>query len=190
MAQDKRIGIIYNYNENWIGGTYYIQNLIRSLYYLPDKERIKLYILTHNQVLFQELKESTQYPKLKFVPYPSQYNKWEVIVNRVAAKILKKKIIIKKIRLDWVFPLYSVPNSLQHIKDLVFWIPDLQEKYLPNFFSTEDVVNRNHCCENMIALHHPIVFSSQAALVDFETFYPDSKNQKHVISFAVLHPYL
>ena len=45
----KRIGIIYNFDENWIGGAYYIQNLIRSLNYLSNKEQIQLYILTKDK---------------------------------------------------------------------------------------------------------------------------------------------
>lgn len=188
MAQGKRIGIIYNYNENWIGGSYYIQNLIRSFNYLPRKDQIKLHILTQDKSVFQELKTSTQYPNLKFIAYPSQYNKWEVLVNKVSKKLFKRKINVKKIKLDWVFPLYTIPNNLNHIKNLVFWIPDLQEKYLPSFFSKDEITNRHQCCENMVAHSYPIVFSSQSALNDFNLFYPDSKNIKYVIQFAVTHP--
>lgn len=188
MAQSKRIGIIYNYNENWIGGSYYIQNLIRSFNYLPRRDQIKLHILTQDKSVFQELKTSTQYPNLKFIVYPSRYNKWEVLVNKVSKKLFKRKIIVKKIKLDWVFPLYNIPNNLHHIKNLVFWIPDLQEKYLPSFFSKEEITDRHQCYENMMATNNPIVFSSQSALNDFNFFYPDSKNKKYVISFAVIHP--
>jgi hypothetical protein len=75
MAQRKRVGIIYNFDENWIGGAYYIQNLIRSLNCLPEKEQIQLYILTKNKLLFQELQKATAYPKLKFIQYKPKYNK-------------------------------------------------------------------------------------------------------------------
>lgn len=188
MAEGKQIGIVYNYNEDWIGGTYYIQNLIRSLNYLPKKEQIKLHILTKDKSLFQELQKVTGYPHLKFIRYKPHYNKTELFVNKVTQKLFKKKVLIKKIKLDWIFPLYRIPQDLQHIQELIFWIPDLQEKYLPNFFSPEEVENRHECYENMVALNHPIVFSSHAALKDFKTFYPDSKNQKQIIPFAVVHP--
>lgn len=190
MAQRKRLGIKYIYDENWIGGAYYIQNLIRSLNYLPKKEQIQLYILASDKQVFQELKKVTRYPKLKFVRDKIHYTKIETFINRVSHKILKKKIILKKIELDWLFPLYDVPNNLKHINDLVFWIPDLQEKHLPDFFSQEDVKYRHESYEKMVVLNHPIVFSSHAALNDFNAFYPHSKNKKQVLQFAVVHPAL
>lgn len=190
MAEGKRVGIIYNYNENWIGGAYYIQNLIRSLNFLPEKEQIQLYILTGNKAFFEELKQSTGYVQLKFVEYPSRYNMLERILNKFSLRVIKKRIIERKIQLDWVFPLYHIPENLKHIKNLIFWIPDLQEKFLPKFFFPEEVKQRFDCNEKMAVLNHPIVFSSQAALNDFNIFYPNSKNDKKVLQFAVVHPIL
>lgn len=188
MAKGKRVGIIYNFDENWIGGAYYIQNLIRSLNYLPEKEQMQLHILAKNKSLFQELQKATVYPKLKFIQYKPQYNKIERFANKVSLKLFKKKLILKKIKLDWVFPLYGIPSDLQHIKELVFWIPDLQEKYLPDFFSLDEVKNRHSSYENMIALNYPIVFSSNSALNDFKTFFPGATNKVAVLQFAVVHP--
>jgi glycosyltransferase involved in cell wall biosynthesis len=188
MAQGKRVGIIYNFDENWIGGAYYIQNLIRSLNYLPEKEQIQLHILTKDKSHFQELQKATVYPKLKFIQYKSHYSKTERFVNKVTQKLFKKKLVAKKIKLDWVFPLYGIPHDLQHIKELIFWIPDFQEKYLPNFFSPEEVRVRQACYENMLALNYPIVFSSQSALNDFNSFFPDANNKRKVLQFAVVHP--
>ncbi|SFF15546.1 glycosyltransferase family 4 protein [Flavobacterium xueshanense] len=188
MAQGKRVGIIYSYNEDWIGGAYYIQNLIRSLNYLPKIEQIQLHILASDKQAFEELKKVTGYPKMKFISDSIHYNKIETFINRVSFRIMKKKLISKKIELEWLFPLFDVPNQLKHINDLVFWIPDLQEKFLPNFFSEEDVKMRHDRYLNMIQLNQKIVFSSQSALNDFNTFYPSSKNEKKVLQFAVVHP--
>lgn len=188
MAKGKRVGIIYNFNENWIGGAYYIQNLVRCLNYLPASEQIQLYILTKDKFLFQELKKTTAYSKLNYIQYLPRYNILERILNKVAQKIFQKKLIVKKINLDFLFPLYRIPKDLQHIKELVFWIPDLQEKFLPDLFSPEVVNVRQSSYENMIALNYPIVFSSLSALNDFDSFYPHSKNPKKVLQFAVVHP--
>lgn len=190
MAQGKRVGIIYNFDENWIGGAYYIQNLICSLNFLPEKEQIQLDILARDKKLFHELKEATGYPNLKFVRYKTHFNALEIFINKVTQKLFKKKIITKRIHLDWVFPLYEIPFDLKHIENLIFWIPDLQEKYLPNFFSDEDLKYRDDCYTKMVNLNYPIVFSSQSALNDFNTFYPNSKNNKEVLQFAVFHPNL
>jgi len=188
MAKGKRVGIIYNFDENWIGGAYYIQNLIRSLNFIPKEEQIELYILTKDKSTFLELQKVTSYPKLKFIQYKPKYNKIEFFINRVTQKLFKRKLIVKKVKLDWVFPLYGVPQDLQHIKELVFWIPDFQEKFLPNLFSPEEVINRQASYENMVSLNYPVVFSSQSALNDFNSFFPDAKNKTKVIQFAVVHP--
>ena len=187
MAQGKRIGIRYNYDENWIGGAYYIQNLIRSLCFLPFKEQPLIHVVTADKKTFEGLKSVTGYRKLKFVQDNVEVNVIEKFVNRIAVRFLKKKIIVRKIELDWLFPLYNIPDNLKHISKLVFWIPDLQEKHLPNFFSMDEIEMRHKYCLEMIRLNHPIVFSSYAAKNDFNIFYPDSKNVKHVIQFAVLH---
>ena len=188
MARERRIGLIYNYNDNWIGGVYYVQNLIRSLCSLPKNEQIKLHILTSNKKVLEELEQITGYSNMKFVSDTIKYNKLETFINKVSRKLFKRKIIDKKIKLDWLFPLFDVPNSLKHIYNLVFWIPDLQEKYLQDFFSKEELVIRHERCLNMIRLNHKIVFSSQSALNDFNIFYPNSKNPKAVLPFAVTHP--
>ena len=190
MAQKKRIGIIYKFDENWVGGAYYIQNLIRSLSYLSKKDQIQLHVLTKDKSTFEALQNATGYSNLKFLEYPYQFNKLEKFVNKVGGKILERKIIVNKIKLDWVFPLYNIPDNLINTKKIVFWIPDLQEKHLPEFFSKDEIIQRDNCCQKMIALNHSIVFSSYSALNDFNTFYPDSKNDKIVIQFAVVTPNL
>lgn len=190
MAKRIKVGIIYSYDENWIGGAYYIQNLIRSLNHLSEKEQVELYILASDNSLFQELKMITGYPKLKFIRYKPHFTELETFLNRASQKFFKRKIITKKIQLDWVFPLYDIPADLKHIKDIILWIPDLQEKYLPDFFSADDIKYRQKCYEKMMLSGYPIVFSSQAALNDFNLFYPNSKNEKKVLQFAVVHPAL
>lgn len=190
MAKESRIGIIYNFDENWIGGTYYVQNLIRSLNYLPRKEQIKLYILTEDEVQFKELQKATNYPQLKFIRSKPQYSKIERFANKISQKLIKRKIFFKGINLDCIFPLHGIPPNLSHINKLIFWIPDFQEKYLPLFFSPEEVASRQLNYENLVALGHPVVFSSNDALNDFNSFYPDSKNEKDVLQFAVVHPEL
>jgi glycosyltransferase involved in cell wall biosynthesis len=188
MAQEKRIGIIYSYNENWIGAAYYIQNLIRSLNFLPEDQKIKLYVLTKSKELFHDLKNVTGYEKMEYIQYEPYFSIFERVVNRLSNLILRKKVISKTIQLDWVFPNYIVSEDLKHISNLVFWIPDFQDKYLPNFFSPQEIFDRNHSCEVMVASNYPIVFSSQTALDDFKKFYPDAKNKIEVLKFAVVHP--
>lgn len=188
MATRLKIGIIYSYDENWIGGAYYIQNLIRSLNYLGKADRLQVTVLTKNEQLFQEFKKETRYPNLKFQQYPIPLNAIERFVNKAIFKLFKFRFIKKKVKIDGVFPIYNLPENLKHISNLIYWIPDLQEKFLPDFFSQEELELRYTCQKNMVRSQHTIVFSSYSAQKDFISFYPEAKNKMKVMQFAVTHP--
>jgi glycosyltransferase involved in cell wall biosynthesis len=188
MAQEMRVGIIYNYNENWIGGAYYIQNLISSLNFIPEKEQPNLHILTQDKSVFQNLMKVTGYKKLKFIQYEPQFTVLERIINRLTTWVLNKYIILNKPQLDCILPVFGLPEDLKHISNIIFWIPDLQDKNLPGFFLPEEIQERQLCFLNMIALNYPIVFSSHSVLNDFIKFFPDAKNRLEVLQFAVVNP--
>lgn len=183
-----RVGILYNYDENWIGGAYYIQNLIRSLNYLPESEQIHLHILTRDMVVFENLKAATGYEKLSFIPYEPQFSVVERIINKLSLWVSGKYFDSKKPQLDCVLPVFGLPDDLKDIPNVIFWIPDLQDKYLPDFFSPEEIENRHAVCLDMITLNRPIVFSSHSVMDDFKKFFPQAKNRLEVMQFAVVHP--
>lgn len=188
MVEGRRIGILYNYDEHWIGGAYYIQNLIRSLNSLPKEEQIVLNILAKDEFVFENLKKTTGYEKLKFIQFEPRFSILERVINKLTFKVFRKKIISKKPKLDYVFPIFGLLEELKHISNIIFWIPDLQDKHLPDFFSEEEIQARHNSFLNMIALGYPIVFSSYSALNDFRKFFPVAKNRLEVLQFAVVHP--
>ena len=186
MVKGKRIGIAYTYDENWVGGTYYVQNLISALHHLPDEKQHLLYVLTKDKKTFNILKEATHYHKLIFLK--DSVSEIQNIINKIALRIIKKRVFCKVIKLDFLFPLSYVPQNFDKVSNVIFWIPDLQEKYLPHFFSDQEIDLRNNRYRQMILLNKPIVFSSYAAKRDFEIAFPKSLNKKIVIQFAVTHP--
>lgn len=188
MAQEKRVGIIYNYNENWIGGAYYIQNLICSLNFIPEEEQLNLHILTQDKSIFQNLMKVTGYKKLEFIQYEPEFTVLERIINRLSSWIFRKYFILKRPQIDCVLPVFGLPDDLKHIPNIIFWIPDLQDKNLPDFFLPEEIQDRQLNFLNMIALNYPIVFSSQSVLNDFIRFFPEAKNKLEILQFAVVHP--
>ncbi len=138
MVKGKRIGIAYTYDENWVGGTYYIQNLISSLHYLPVKNQPLLYVLTKDKKTFDILKEATHYNKLIFLK--DSVSEIQNIINKIALRIFKKRVFYKEIKLDFLFPLSYVPQNFDKVPNIIFWIPDLQEKYLPHFFLIKKLI--------------------------------------------------
>ena len=57
----KKLALIFGYNEQWIGGTYYIINLIHALSILEDNLKPELIILSDEKD-YQFLLKQIDYP--------------------------------------------------------------------------------------------------------------------------------
>ena len=140
----KRVGIFFSYNENWIGGSYYIINLIEALKLLPaDKQpHLSIFYYQHSDML-QII--SLGYPKIDFEPIDSNRHFLKRVSKFLARRLFKKKIFashlyktVPKGYYDAVFPM---PIDFdQHIaKRLIYWVPDFQDIHLPHFFSSQSL---------------------------------------------------
>lgn len=192
MAKRKKIGLFYSYDENWIGGSYYLQNLLMSLNTLPNKEKPYITIFTNTLESFNSLKNICQYPYLSYYSTDTTKTEIELFINKVYYKLFKKTLITKKPKadtVDIVFPAFdsSFFNQIPLSKYL-FWCPDFQEKYLPQFFSLESIDSRYQWHQTIANRKVSLVLSSNDAYNDFNKFYPDNITQKFVLPFAVTHP--
>lgn len=182
----KRIKVVlnYQYDENWIGGTYYIQNLIHALQTLSDEDKPFLHIKSDDNAV-ERLKELTSYPYLKtFNPY-SNIGKLKRGINIISRKIIKKNAFNLYKNFDAVFP--ATFQEGENIKSKIFWIPDFQEKHLPHFFSEEEIKARDIACKNIQNKADYLIFSSDDAQKDFNHFYPQGKPKQFVLNFATYH---
>ena len=188
MARRKRIGLIYSYNEGWIGGTYYIENLIAALGSLPNKRQPKLTIVAKRGD-FQRLKQRVSYPHL------ARFSETRfMIVRRLVRKVVKVlcgRAILqhKRMRADFLFPA-QYEERYTKIRGKLFWIPDLQEHFLPEMFSSEEIAGRRRHQEKLVARSSSIVFSGKVALEQFKTVYPLNTSKIFSLPFAVTLPRL
>lgn len=191
VAKRKRIGIIYSYWENWIGGTYYIENLIKALNQLEDCKKPFLKIICKNKNNLARV-YSLNYPYLKGVILNRNY--FIRSINKAAHLLLGARIIDKYhlSNLDALFPVLPItPAARFHLvpsSKKIFWIPDFQHHYLPEYFSAEEIAIRNEKYQNIADSNAMLVLSSQAALEDFKNFYTPYKCNLTVLNFAVSHP--
>ena len=187
------IGLIYEPTTNWIGGAYYVQNLVQSLNYCEDSNKPIIEVYTSSYANFIELQSITGYKYLRYHSTIHTSKLWNLL-GRVVKKILRKKIdAYKKIpgvfdKIDVIYPVVSF-DQIRNYEKIVGWIPDFQEKYLPDLFSREDIMGRNSICRAYASYKSPIVFSSKAVQDDFKKFYPDLKDMHtYVLHFTVFHP--
>jgi glycosyltransferase involved in cell wall biosynthesis len=192
MAQRKRVGLIFSYNENWIAGTYYILNIVHALKVLDDSEKPVLVILTETLDNFQRIRKETKYPYLEYFQYPflePQYSLLLRSVNKLYRILVNKNFITKTIdkpQLDFVYP--KQINCLPHDVKKVNWIPDFQEDYLPQFFSEKEILKRKRDQKNIFSKGDVVVLSSEDAKSDFKRLYPKARAKTFVLPFAVTHP--
>jgi len=188
MVKRRKIALVYRYDENWIAGAYYIQNLIRALSVLDTREQPELAIICKSKNDYLNLKIATGYRFLKhFNPYRKSLLlrfllKFKEIVyfKRLIAKSIEEKFR----DIDIVFPA-SIHEMEYCLNKCVFWIPDFQEYYYPSFFSTKEINSRNKERKTISAIGNYLVLSSVSALNDFLKIYPDSNIRTYIIRFAV-----
>ncbi|MCF6243051.1 MAG: hypothetical protein L3J74_17135 [Bacteroidales bacterium] len=176
MVKRIKIGIPFSYNENWIGGTYYIINLIRATNLLEDKIKPEIIIFhTKNENL--SLLKNLNYPYIKFNEYKTwrNTNRLQRGINKISRIIIKKNIFDFRPTnrtIDVLFPAnFSSYFELIPFKQKLFWIPDFQEHFLPQFFTNEEIIGRKNYQKKLVALKANIVFSSNNALNDFNEIY-------------------
>lgn len=187
----KKIGLVFSYNEQWIGGTYYVMNLINALNHLPDEQKPALYIFSVEKDYDMLLKE-VHYPYMQFVRMDENPdNAFLQIANKVSIRLSGKKLFTKRFQdtVDAVFP-FQRSNYLESVpmEKRIYWIADFQDRHLPHFFSATDLEDRNQR-NRWVANHaHHLVLSSNAVFGDLQTFYSDYSAQVHILHFAVTHP--
>jgi glycosyltransferase involved in cell wall biosynthesis len=167
-----------------MGGTYYVLNLIQSLNSLNEPDKPELVIISKSYNSFESVK-NLNYPYITYVRY-SQFQK---LINRITRLILHQNIIHSKLfnSLTALFPIYdnlfigSSPNAL-------YWIPDFQDKYLPKFFSKNELKSRKENYSFISTNKTHVIFSSKDAYSDYSKFYPNAMSTEHVLNFAVFHP--
>jgi glycosyltransferase involved in cell wall biosynthesis len=80
--------------------------------------------------------------------------------------------------------LADLSYNLLKVKQAVVWIPDFQEKYLPQFFSKMAIYNRHLYYKKIVSYNADIVFSSDNAKNDFNKFYSENTNKKYTLKFV------
>lgn len=187
MAKRLRVVILYSYNENWIGGTYYIQNLILALNKVGDSQKPQLLVVSDSAEEYESLVALTNYPYIARVHLNIQRRIIIRAINKVSRSLFRKNVFSTFFsKFDLLFQTVPLLNP-KFNKKALYWIPDFQEHHLPNFFSKEEIDLRRSIQERIVNEGKYILFSSENARCDFNRFYPNNKLKQYVLNFAVTH---
>jgi glycosyltransferase involved in cell wall biosynthesis len=186
MDERKHLTLLYVFDENWIGGTYYILNIIKALNTISDDHlKPNITVIYQSKSSLKEL-ISIKYPYIDYIETNFRLSLLKQAINIVARYIIHKnifEIILPIEKIVFLYPLNIFINT-NNIKNTCYWIPDFQEKYLPRFFNIFQIKARHLRTLLMIKSGYPVAFSSFNTLNDFNKFYPNSKNKTIVIPFV------
>jgi glycosyltransferase involved in cell wall biosynthesis len=180
------VGLNLFESVEWMGGTIYIQNLMRALAALPSEERpcVRLLgMLRRSSALVQEL------IGLDFVEYsPGQLKGEHTVVGNTLYRL--RRYAGRNVPflgdpetrgLDAVYPALAASRN-EHAD--IYWIPDFQSEYFPHLFTAEEIELRRTRYRAIAAQRGTLVLSSQAALDDFNRFYPGATVNTRIWRFC------
>lgn len=180
MVKRKRIAIIFELNNNWIGFSNYIINIINTLNFLPDDSKPNILIITRKEQDYQYLVEVTKYPYIeKNILLNKRNSRYHYIINCFYQKLFKKNFPwpapYLKDKVDAILPIYKI-DLIRSKSTKYYWIPDLQEKYYPSNFHPDEIKKRNKFINKLIEKKANVIISSHTVLKDLYKFYPHSYN--------------
>jgi glycosyltransferase involved in cell wall biosynthesis len=188
--QRKRIMLSYSYKENWIGGTYYILNIIKALNSINEADKPHLTILHSPESSVSDI-EKIGYPYLDFFPLYLKPTFFEKVVDHLCLIFgvqVKYKIRLPFDRIPNFYPSIDALDK-SNISVYYAWIPDFQVHHLPEYYSLYERIDKILFQRRIAKSGIPIVFSSRNALDDFNKFYPRNRNKKIVLPFvSVIDP--
>ena len=158
-------------DNSWIGGVYYIKNIA---YQISLSRRIcnefNIYLLTNTE--FVDI-----YRNL-----PSNITILEKKKNGKLFDELSLFLKLIKLNIKYVFP-YQIKHSSLFFRTIE-WIPDFQDKYLPELFSNSELIRREKSVRKKLANPNGLILSSQDCLNDIKKFYTTDISNIYIMPFV------
>ena len=171
MVRRLTIGLRYRDKDAWVGGVYYVRNLVRALGLLPPARRPRLIVIGGDAKGLDDLRQATGYPDLSRVSRSR--------LRRAAAPRLR----IGRGGQDEVdLFLLGAPPGLED--RAVQWIPDFQEHRFPQFFPPEELKSRLRHNEDRLSASRHVMVSSRDVAEDVRRYYGRFDVRTHVVRFA------
>ena len=177
MEEEMKKKILFNGlgNRGWIGGLYYLKNIIFSCL---QSEKIKN---SFDMVVLIDPKHADIF---------DCFADTDGVELRIFAGESKWKLMLYEMRLIWMQGVkYCYALELNKIgrffkRKGIFWIPDFQHRTLPEFFSQEELARKQEKDTEMVMSKNPMVLSSLDAKNDLERFYPGYRCKIEVVHFV------
>jgi glycosyltransferase involved in cell wall biosynthesis len=191
MGARRKIGLVFAFDGQWTGGTYYLFNIINALNVLEEGQKPELVIFYKSEEAIASVR-SAGYPYLSFLPLKKKLSLADRVIGklmRMAGKTYSPQYSPRLV--EFLFPCHSYvfqrSGSVQQLRK-IFWIADFQHKHLPGFFTPEELALRDKEFEQIALSRAQLVVSSENAKKDFLQFYKHHTVTVTVLRFATVLP--
>ncbi len=190
MMRPFRIALIMQGGRGWMGGVEYIRNIIFALGSLPqeDLNTYEISLLANTQTDHAFIESVRPFLKKVYITDelipPTILNRIRWAAKRHLFRVPDNRYdsIIKENNFDFVYPC-TTPYDGYSFKKVAAWIPDFQHKYLPQFFTHDDIISREYTYGLIARTASVVVLSSKSVEKDFKKFYPEVASKSRVLSF-------
>lgn len=182
-----KLGILFNVSRNWLGGVYYIINLVKALNFLDETDKPELVVFYGEEL--SDFTDEFDYSHLTLVPWEFESPLKGYLKSWLTRKNVFSNELVNRYDLDGIYPEWNQPVPVQDAYDRevksVSWFADLQHKYYPEFFSKIQLLQREFRLRLILRHTNDLVVSSKAARNDFEKFYSIRNDLNlHVLNFV------
>jgi len=183
MENRLRLGIIFKYSANWLGGIFYIINVVKTLNFLDDRDKPEIFLFYRPGL--ENFLDRFDYPYLT----PVEWNFPSPLKGAMKSWVFRKNFfidgILKRYPLDAVYPLQDYPVRTSTRTKLISWNADFQYKYYPEFFSRMQIFGRSSRTRLALKNTDHLVLSSEDAKKDLEKFFKVRKGLTiHIYHFV------
>ena len=178
-----KVGFILDISQSWLGGVNYYRNLFQAV---EDYGKgIELIAFTGKDSDTSCLKD---FPAGIDILTTGLLTKWHPLwlAAHVCRRYLGKDFITSWFMKNHGITVLSHNNSGIEYPGLqnIAWIPDFQHKYLPEFFSGDEIIARDNNFSNIAKTSDVVLLSSHDAEKDFKKFYPEYALKARVLQFV------
>jgi glycosyltransferase involved in cell wall biosynthesis len=184
-----RVAVLALGGPEWTAGRVYVCNLLRALELLPEKERIPFCLVLPPTSRTADLNElgagHLRVRRFAFRTTDSPLNKLRGAKRSLSRSKWPQSLegVMARTKSDVVFPaLASLGREFP--VPWVGWIPDFQHKRLPQFFSDEELRDRDQRFQGIADDARQVVVSSEDARRDLLRWFPAASATVSVLSFV------
>jgi glycosyltransferase involved in cell wall biosynthesis len=171
------INDVFHSDSNWIAATYYIKNLLNALASQDDMQ-----IPEHIILLPDTIKNDLILPEFES---NASWITWKYLSKELIAldKVLEFDKFLETLDYDVVLNLNNFP-MFGFRGGSIAWIPDFQHIRLSEYFSSDEIEERDRHFELQAVLSDAVILSSNDSKADFKNLFPTYENKAQVYQFA------